>query len=178
MKTATNCNAEIQPEKNLAAVCGLFCRSCGIYLATKEDPERLTHLAEQFGRPVEDIICHGCRADTRFFHCEENCSFVACAAEKGVDFCGECAEYPCKQLRVFQGEMPHRIELWKSQERIREAGYQTWYQEMTEHYNCPECHTMNSAYAIACRSCGATPSCAYVRLHREQIEAFMNNAQR
>ncbi len=173
----TDHRAEMMPDKTLSAVCGLFCVSCGIYIATKEGPESLNKLAKQFERPMEDIICHGCRADKRFFHCEENCSFVACAAEKGVDFCGQCAEYPCDELQTFQAAMPHRIELWENHQRIREAGYETWYQEMIGHYSCSECHTINSAYDIACRSCGATPSCAYVGLHREQIEAFMQRAQ-
>lgn len=63
-------------------------------------------------------------------------------------------------------KMPHRIELWKSQERIKEVGYEKWYAEMIEHYSCTECHTLNSAYDIACRKCGRTPSCNYVNLQR------------
>ena len=45
-----------------------------------------------------------------------------CAAEKGVEICGECYRVPRKNLQAFQAEMPHRIELWKSQERIKEVG--------------------------------------------------------
>jgi len=72
-------------------------------------------------------------------------------------------------LKTFQAQLPHRIELWKSLERIKEAGYETWYAEMIEHYSCPECHTLNSAYDLACRRCGSSPSCAYVRLHKDEI---------
>jgi hypothetical protein len=71
-----------------------------------------------------------------------------CAAAKGVDFCGECAKYPCGDLRAFQAEMPHRIELWKSQARIKEAGYEKWYAEMIEHYSCQKCGTLNSTYDL------------------------------
>jgi ribosomal protein L40E len=92
-----------------------------------------------------------------------------CAAAKGLDFCGECEEYPCKELKAFQAEMPHRIELWKSQARIKEVGYEKWYGEMIEHYSCPACRALNSAYDITCRKCGTTPSCAYVRLHKDEI---------
>ena len=92
-----------------------------------------------------------------------------CAAEKGVDFCGQCPEYPCKELQSFQAERPHRIELWKSQERIREAGYETWYAEMLEHFSCPKCGTLNSAYDMKCRKCREEPSCAYVGLHKNEI---------
>jgi ribosomal protein L40E len=76
-------------------------------------------------------------------------------------------------LKSFQAQAPHRIELWKSQERIKEAGYEKWSAEMIEHYSCPECHTLNSAYDLACRKCGANPSCAYVNLHKAEITAYL-----
>ena len=42
--------------------------------------------------------------------------------------------------------------------------------EMLEHYACPECGTINSVMDASCRKCGTTPSCNYVRIHREKIE--------
>jgi len=98
-----------------------------------------------------------------------------CAAEKGIAFCGECSEYPCAALKTFQGEAPHRIELWQSQQRIREAGFERWYEEMVDHYRCRVCGTLNSAYDMACRKCGANPSCDYVSLHKDQILQQMAN---
>ena len=157
------------PDKHLAAVCGLFCPACGAFIGTSEDPERLKATAGRLQRPVEELECHGCRSEKRCFYCSENCKMVKCAAEKGIDFCGECAEYPCAELKVFQAQFPHRIGLWKSQERIKEVGYEKWYTEIIEHYSCPECHTLNSAYDMACRKCGTTPSCNYVSLHKDEI---------
>jgi len=156
-------------DKKLAAVCGLFCPACHVFIGTKEDPERLKVMAGRLQRPLEEMQCNGCRSEKRCFYCESKCIMTKCAAAKGVDFCGECAEYPCKDLKAFQAEMPHRIELWKSQERIKEVGWEKWYSEMIEHYSCPACRTLNSAYDIACRKCGSTPGCAYVRLHKDEI---------
>ena len=164
------------PEKTLAAVCGLFCPSCTMYIGTHEDPARLQWMAERFGRPVEELACHGCRSDKRAFYCEEFCTFRSCAAEKGIDFCGECDEYPCGPLKAFQAEMPHRNELWNDHQRIREVGFERWFREKLDRYACPECQTLNSAYDITCRSCGATPSCAYVDAHQESIAAFMQDS--
>ncbi len=158
-----------EPDKRLAAVCGLFCPACHVFIGTKEDPERLTVMAKRFQRPLEEMQCNGCRSEKRCFYCESKCIMSKCAAAKGVDFCGECAEYPCGELRAFQSEMPHRIELWKSQERIKAVGYEKWYEEMIAHYSCQKCGTLNSAYDIVCRKCGTTPSCAYVRLHKDDI---------
>ncbi len=156
-------------DKRHAAVCGLFCPACHVFIGTQEDPERLAAMSKRVSRPVEDLHCFGCRSEKRSFFCREICTMAKCAAAKGIDFCGACAEYPCKELKQFQVLAPHRIELWKSQARIREAGYETWFGEMTEHYSCPRCRTINSAYDLKCRKCGHEPSCEYVRLHKDEI---------
>ena len=109
-------------DKKLAAVCGLFCPSCTLYIGTKEDPERLKFLAQTFKLPVEDVRCEGCRAKVRSFYCRDLCKMYKCATGKGLDFCGSCPDYPCQELKDFQCAMPHRIELWSSLESIREAG--------------------------------------------------------
>jgi hypothetical protein len=176
MSIAPDQRTDQSPDKTLAAVCGLFCPACAIYLATQAGPESLKNLAQRYGRPVEDVACDGCRSDRRFFHCNEHCAFVACAAERGVDFCGQCADYPCGDLREFQAARPHRLELWANHQRIRDVGYETWYQEMLDHYRCPTCQAINSAYDRVCRSCGAAPSCAYVGQHGEQIEASLRSS--
>jgi uncharacterized protein with PIN domain len=155
-------------DKKLAAVCGLFCRSCTIYIGSTEDPERLKPIAERSGKKPEEIRCQGCRADVRFIYCQ-SCKLDKCAAEKGIDFCGSCESYPCEDLKAFQAAMPHRIELWDSQQRIREAGPEQWYAEMIEKYSCPNCGAINSTYDFKCRKCGESPSCAYVAEHAEEI---------
>ena len=99
-----------QPDKRLAAVCGLFCPACTVYIATHEDSERLKLLAERMGQSVEATRCEGCRSEVRNSYCK-SCAKVSCAAGKGIDFCGACDEYPCQELKDFQALMPHRSEL-------------------------------------------------------------------
>ena len=89
--------------------------------------------------------------------------------KKNIGFCGECEEYPCEDLKKFQSQLPHRIELWESQRRIKEVGYEKWFEEMIGHYSCHHCNTINSAYDITCQNCGADPGCAYVGLYRKEI---------
>lgn len=163
------------PDKRLAAVCGLFCPACTVFIGTGEDMERLKMIAERLQRPIEELQCDGCRSAKRCFYCREKCKMGRCAQDRGVDFCGECHEYPCEDLKAFQAEMPHRMELWKSQERIKEVGYEKWYTEMIDHYSCPECHTLNSAYDLKCRNCGREPSCDYVSQHKQAIEQYLKN---
>ncbi len=164
---------QVHPEKRLAAVCGLFCPACHVFIATQEDPRRLAALAKRLKRSVNELECNGCRSDKRCFFCKTLCTMAACASGKGVDFCGSCPEYPCAALKEFHSLAPHRIELWKSQERIRTAGYETWFTEMVEHYSCKNCGTLNSAYDLKCRKCGNDPSCEYVRLHKDAVAAHL-----
>ena len=77
-------------DKKLAAVCGLYCEACTLFIATKEDPARLKGLAARFQLSEEAIKCYGCRSAKRGPYCEK-CKMFACAAERGIDFCIECA---------------------------------------------------------------------------------------
>jgi hypothetical protein len=67
--------------------------------------------------------------------------------------------------------------LWRNQELIAEFGWERWYQQMIDHYSCHECHTLNSTYDLQCRKCGASPSCDYVALHRDEIVQFLTGTR-
>ncbi len=56
----------------------------------------------------------------------------ACAARRGIEFCGECEEYPCEDLKRFQAAMPHRIEIWANLGRIGTVGWRQWLEEIRE----------------------------------------------
>jgi hypothetical protein len=161
-------------DKTFAAVCGLYCAACSWFIYTTEDRERLRELAERAHFTEDEAACFGCRSEERLPYCE-NCRIAACAAERGVDFCSECEEYPCGELIWFQIGMPHRIELWANLERIKAVGHKKWLDEIRAHYTCPRCNTLNSPYDIQCRKCGAEPSCEYVAEHRRTIEQYLNN---
>ena len=122
-------------KKVLSAVCGLFCPSCLAFIAQRESPEKQKQIAEKFRIPVEMLKCDGCRSENRFYYCEHECKMFPCAQVRGLDFCGECEDYPCEIIRTFQAEMPHRLELWAAQDRIQEVGYVQWFDEMVDHYS-------------------------------------------
>ena len=161
-------------DKNLAAVCGLYCEACSLFIATKEDPARLKALAARFQSTEEAVKCFGCRSDKRGPYCA-NCKMYACALERGIDFCVECEEYPCDDLKQFQSERPHRIELWNDLERIKAIGYKDWLKETREKYTCSRCGSINSAYDLKCRKCGEEPGSPYVSNHKQAIEQHMKN---
>jgi hypothetical protein len=160
------------PDQKLAAVCGLFCEACSLYIATREEPARLTRLAAQFKLTEEEVACLGCRAGKRGPYCT-TCHMATCARKRGVDFCSQCPDYPCAELQAFQAERPHRLELWENLAQIREQGWQRWATDMRRHYACPACGTLNSAYDFQCRTCGTEPSCGYVARHGEAVRDFL-----
>ena len=161
-------------DKKLAAVCGLYCEACTLFIATKEDPTRLKGLAARFQLSEEAVKCYGCRSAKRGPYCEK-CKMFACAAERGIDFCVECKDYPCTDLKQFQSERPHRIELWEDLKSIRDIGYKHWLKEIRKNYTCPQCRSINSAYDLKCRKCGEEPSCSYVANHKQAIEETLKN---
>ncbi|MFH0895002.1 MAG: DUF3795 domain-containing protein [Bacteroidota bacterium] len=161
------------PDRKHAAVCGLYCASCGVYIATQENNvQELQRMADSMKQTVEELKCDGCGAERKSVWCKIYCTFTQCAKEHKVEFCGSCSEYPCESLKDFQKKMPHRIELWKSQERIKDAGWEQWAKEMNDHFSCPACGIINSAYHLSCHKCGNTPGNQYTVLHKNEVENF------
>ena len=168
-------HTEVKPDKTLVSVCGLFCHSCGIYTSTQENNiENLQRISERTKIPFAEIKCNGCRSETLTAYCK-NCHMRKCADEKGIDFCGQCHEYPCPEIKDFQSQMPHRAELWKSQERIKEIGWEKWYLEMAEYYSCKACGTMNGWYDFKCRNCGNTPGSQFVENNLEALKSIFKS---
>ena len=95
-------------EENLA-YCGLICRTCAIYLATREKDQSKQHemrvdVAEQikkiYGQECkpEDIgDCDGCKTEGGKLFCT-GCQIRICAIEKGIENCAYCDDYPCEAL--------------------------------------------------------------------------------
>jgi hypothetical protein len=160
---------EFQPDKTLVAACGLFCPSCAIFIASNEDTDRLKRQAGFLDLTIEETRCKGCRSDKRNANCNK-CFMLKCTTEKGIDFCSECHEYPCMELKEFQSIMPHRIELWKDLDRIKEVGFENFFVEALENYKCQKCETLNSAWDLSCRKCGNTTSCNYVENNQAEIK--------
>ncbi len=167
-------NHQAEEDKKLAAVCGLYCEACSLYIATAEDPARLTAMAARFQMSEEEVKCYGCRSDKRGPYCRI-CKMFDCASQKGIDFCVKCEAYPCEALKEFQSAMPHRIELFKDLERIGAIGWGNWLKEIRENYTCHKCGTINSAYDIKCRKCVEEPGSDYAARHKEAIGMFLKN---
>ena len=178
MKSSENVNSgtHTQQVKNLAAFCGLYCGSCGIYLATQEnDAEKILQYALVLKQSFDETLCDGCKAVRKSVHCSRTCSIIKCSIEKNIEYCGVCQEFPCKELKDFQSRMPHRVEILESQNRLKETGMDQWLIEMKQNYSCPQCKTINTAYDELCRKCGFSPACKFVSRHMELINDHLSN---
>lgn len=162
-------------DKTFAGACGLYCQACTLYIATTEDPARLTRLAAHFQLPEETIRCLGCRSEKRGPYCTQ-CKMIACAKERNIEFCSECEDYPCADLKTFQAARPHRIDLFGDLDRIKRVGWHQWLIEARQKYSCPTCHTINSAYDEKCRTCGGDPSNLYVKMNGHIIKKFLTSS--
>lgn len=161
-----------EPVPSLASVCGLYCGACSVFLASGEDTPRLAQLAARLGQTLEETRCEGCRSDRRSKHCQA-CRFSDCAAQRGLAFCGACAEYPCAELEAFLKAMPHRRDVPADVARIAAVGAAAWIAEVPARYACPACGAINSAYDLSCRACHATPGSAFVRDHGAAVRAHL-----
>jgi hypothetical protein len=157
------------------AICGLFCKACTVYIATKEAPDRLRMLARRFGVTPDEMKCDGCRSERRGSVCR-TCEFTTCTQEKGIAFCHDCDAYPCEQLEAFAGRMPHRVELWTDNARIKNAGHETWSKEIAARYSCRACTTINSAYDLRCRKCGGYPASDFAAEHSDVVRKHLEKS--
>ena len=93
-------NPLIHAMKRMIAICGLDCKKCDAYIATKNDDQALREKtaklwAELNNAPIlpEHINCDGCRMNGRkTVFCDRLCPVRQCALSKGFETCGECPE--------------------------------------------------------------------------------------
>ena len=84
----------------LIAYCGIDCKKCDAYIATKNNDQALREKtaklwAELNNAPIlpEHINCEGCRVDgKKTIYCDSLCAIRQCALKKGVTTCGDCPE--------------------------------------------------------------------------------------
>jgi len=93
--------------------CGIYCGSCKNY--------------------KQNMNCMGCRYEESMV---DDCPTRACAIDRGLVHCGECAEFPCAVLKEFyeDGVWLHK-QAYENLMRIREIGTEAWLAEQ-EKENC------------------------------------------
>ncbi|NLG79739.1 MAG: DUF3795 domain-containing protein [Firmicutes bacterium] len=131
--------------------CGLYCGACDTLLANEEG--RLGLLARKCKMSVEALTCRGCKSGVASVWCMK-CEIRRCALARRVEFCFECADYPCDRLRAFAADSrAHHSVVLKNLEAIRVKGVAAWLEEQKSRWSCPQCGTRSSWYDRRCRRC-------------------------
>ena len=171
-----------EKRRNLAAPCGLYCGACVMYCANKRgDSESLEQIAKTLPEGIakmarsmspsgedidlsalegqklgiKDVACEGCLSEIVAFPCRI-CGLRACALEKGLTNCYQCADSPCQQLIDFNNDgFPHHGEVLANIRRQRDIGIDAWIAEQEQRWHCPQCRCPTDWYAGQCHDCDA-----------------------
>jgi len=125
-------------KKNLLeAPCGIHCGLCPLHLAITDEALR-KRLAERLNMPPDKVVCPGCRAVDGFCPViPEQCATWLCVKKKGVEFCCECADFPCVKLAPCADKAPlrpHNIKVYSLTLRKTKGAYE-WSKAIVEIYN-------------------------------------------
>lgn len=99
----------MKKEYKMIAACGLICDTCDIRLAP-DNPKSAKEIVDWFKKKLnkdiktEDIHCTWCKGD-KIGHWSSDCWILQCCVDKkGLEFCYECEEFPCKKLKEWAKE--------------------------------------------------------------------------
>lgn len=138
--------------RETVAPCGLYCGVCGIYQATVTNDEELkAKFARAYGVPAENLACLGCRSNQIFEYCRV-CGIKSCAAEKDLEGCHLCADFPCDKVEAFP--VPEgKLNILRAVPRWRELGTEQWVAEEAKLFSCKSCGNQMFRGAKKCRKC-------------------------
>lgn len=151
-----------------AGYCGLACKACSIYIASKIGGAALKKRADNAGMSTEEIRCMGCRSNKTSPYCTQ-CEIKKCIRNKELNWCSECTEYPCMRLQEFQVSLPHRLEVLSSLEFVKEHTLEEWDEEMRRLFTCEQCGTYNTVYSGGCPVCNNQMANLFSKTHWDII---------
>lgn len=119
--------------KQLTSPCGIDCFNCNVYKDNITEQMK-SYLAATLKKDINDVACKGCRSQGGCAIYPLPCDTLKCTKEKGVDFCYECAEFPCEKLTpcAEQSEKyPHNIKVYNLC-KISKIGLEKWAEEAND----------------------------------------------
>jgi len=152
-------------DKHLQAPCGLYCGTCGVYIATRDNNEKFkSAIGGLYGTKPEETECRGCMQpdppECLYLYCR-HCDLRKCIRAKGYYSCHQCADWPCDLVENFglatgKRVMKRAIPLWREKVAALgdEEGSTAWARAECERYHCSECGSPLFRGAQRCRACG------------------------
>ena len=151
--------------KNLMAPCGLYCGTCGVYIATRDGNEKFkAALGNLYGSRPEETACAGCMQASNAENLYEICRLCTirdCVKARGYYSCHQCEDWPCEPVKNFglatgRRVMKRAIPSWREKvaEHGDEQGSVEWARSECERYHCSACGYPLFRGAQRCRNCG------------------------
>ncbi len=151
-------------DKALMAPCGLYCGTCGVYIATRDGNEKFRGImARLYGTRPEETACLGCMQpdppERLYLYCQM-CEIRDCVRSKGFYSCHQCDQWPCRLIREFGlatglRVMMRTIPIWRA--KVAELGDEErsveWARSECERYHCSSCGAPLFRGAQRCRAC-------------------------
>ena len=131
--------------EDLIAPCGMNCTVCSGFLASKYDVKK---------KGVRMAYCTGCRPRGK------KCAFLKKRCELllngKVEFCHECEEFPCKNLKHIDTRYRtfFHMSLIGNLQFIKEHGLTEFLESQREKWQCPDCDELICCHNGICFSCG------------------------
>ena len=133
----------VEKEIALLTYCGLYCGACPSYYRG---------------------TCFGCRSEdsTQKRKSKWGCKIRQCCKNKKVvKHCGECLDFPCKEIsrkliysHPKDPKFAYRHEIPKNITKINEIGMQKWIKLQKKKWECPICGGSIVFYDYRCKKCG------------------------
>jgi len=132
----------------LDSFCGIYCGACLCNIVREEG--NITEVAQKIGKTVEQLSCSDCKTALH-----QDCCFVTCCSDKGLNNCSECSEMPCEEMTNFANDgYKHHATIITNLLRIREIGMAEWLSEQKQKYSCPQCGARTGWSYTQCSKCG------------------------
>lgn len=136
---------------SLISYCGLFCGACSFKIAYEtKNREHINHMPSVYDhlKQYELENCPGCRLENK---CGE-CKIRDCAAEKNIDYCFQCADYPCQSIIEFSNDgKSHHEEIIENFKLLKDIGEDEWLKTMENKWTCMKCGKKKSWYYKECQ---------------------------
>ena len=137
----------------LLGICGVYCGACTTYRAYNDKDQTLIDWEVKIGMPRDEIYCRGCTSDLVNEWCS-NCDFRKCVKEKGITYCFECEDFPCKKLVDFSKTRPHRTLGLRNLKQLKETSIKEWLKQKAKRWTCSTCGKKLHWYSEKCPDCG------------------------
>ncbi len=162
----TGWNEDEVKNKALMAPCGLYCGTCAVYIATRDNNEKFKAvMGDLYGSSPEETECLGCMQPDpakKLYAICQLCEIRDCIKNKGYYSCHQCDGWPCALIEKFPLStgtrvMKRTIPIWREKVMALgdEAGSEAWARSECERYHCPSCGYPLFRGAQRCRACKA-----------------------